>query len=78
MSKTKIDLIKCFQTIFPSIPVDEITRISTSSFPEWDSVANIQLTCIIEEIFEIELDDEILESLTSFTQILRYLENKNG
>jgi len=69
-------LINCFKLVFPLLTDDEILRCSTSSFPEWDSVSNIQLTCIIEEECGVDLPDDILESLTSFDLIFRYIRDK--
>ncbi len=71
-------LLKCFSIVFPEISHLEITRLSVNNTPEWDSLANIQLTSLIEEEFDIEIKSEELEELYSFDMIHYFINNKNG
>lgn len=71
-------LIKCFSIVFPEISQLEIPRLSVNNTPEWDSLANIQLTSLIEEEFDIEIKSEELEELYSFDMIHYFINKKNG
>jgi len=71
-------LRQCFSVVFPSIGSDDIPNASVRNVAEWDSMANINLLCVIEEEFEIEIPTGDLETLTSFNAILAYLETRNG
>lgn len=74
MSNQRQRLIACFSTVFPDISMEEIERLSTAGYPEWDSIAGIQLACVIEEEFNIAIESTDLEELTSFDLVLDYLE----
>jgi acyl carrier protein len=73
----KKKLENCFATVFPQIPANEIPRLSVNNFAEWDSLTNIQLTCVIEEEFDTEISSDEIYELTSFELILDYLNNRN-
>jgi len=78
MSDHQDRLQRCFSLVFPGISTNEIRDASVASIPDWDSIANINLLCLIEEEFEIEIAAPDLESLTSFPLILRYLETRHA
>jgi acyl carrier protein len=66
MNENLNKLMKCFSMVFPEVPQVEIPKLSVNNTPEWDSLANIQLTSLIEEEFNIEIKSEELEELNSF------------
>ena len=74
MTNIKERLAHCFENVFPSIPAKEIPRASAASLPAWDSVAHITLLSAIGEEFGVEFEIEDYEELTSYTEILEYLE----
>ena len=69
-------LAKCFSLVFPNLSADEIRRATVHSVPEWDSLANINLICVLEEEFAIALETSDLEELTSFDLVLYYIDNR--
>jgi acyl carrier protein len=69
-------LAKCFSLVFPSLSADEIGRATVSSVPEWDSLANINLICVIEEEFSLALEASDLEELSSFDLVLDHIESR--
>ena len=73
MNANYLKLLECFSAVFPEINQDELQRLSIYSYPEWDSVANIQLTQVIEENFDVVINTEDIEDLTSFNLILQYI-----
>jgi acyl carrier protein len=77
MNKNLEKLSKCFASVFPDLEESEIIRLSVENCPEWDSLANIQLTSLIEEEFNIELSSEEIADLTSFELVLFLLNKKN-
>jgi acyl carrier protein len=76
-TNTKERLENCFHLIFPdlSIPVEQV---STQSVAEWDSVAAITLTNVIEEEFGFQVDLDALAELDSFPRVLAYVETQAG
>ena len=73
MDETRARLIKCFETVFPDMPAEEIPNATQSSVAGWDSIAAITLINVIEEEFQITLDLEMAGELDSFSKILEYL-----
>jgi acyl carrier protein len=70
-------LQRCFSLVFPALDPNEISNASVASVADWDSISNINLLCLIEEEFEIEIRASDLENLTSFALILQYLETQD-
>jgi acyl carrier protein len=70
-------LQRCFSLVFPGLDPNEISNASIASVADWDSISNINLLCLIEEEFEIEIRASDLENLTSFALILQYLETQD-
>jgi acyl carrier protein len=64
----------CFANVFPELPPAEIPQASHESLAEWDSVAHITLLSAIAEEFQCEMDEEFLETLTSYKLIVDYIE----
>ncbi len=75
MPETRVQLISCFQIVFPDLPEDRIPEASQQTVMSWDSVAAITLVSVIDEQFDIQMDFEVLPELDSFTKILDYVEN---
>lgn len=67
----------CFSVVFPAMSPSDIPNASVRTVSEWDSMMNINLLCVIEEEFEIEISATDLEGLTSFGAILNYLESQD-
>ncbi|HEY7209587.1 MAG TPA: acyl carrier protein [Bryobacteraceae bacterium] len=73
MDETKTRLIKCFETVFPDMPAEQIPNAAQSSVAAWDSIAAITLINVIEEEFQITMDLEMAGELDSFGKIYEYL-----
>jgi acyl carrier protein len=69
-------IAQCFLSVFPHLTSDDLPRASQASLPQWDSVAHVTLLSAISEEFQIELDDESFESLTSYLLIVDFVENQ--
>jgi serine O-acetyltransferase len=67
-------LARCFAAVFGELSPEEIPQASISSMPEWDSMASMTLVALIEEEFELRIDAPEIARLTSFAQIMNYLE----
>jgi acyl carrier protein len=78
IDNTKQRLAKCFATVFPELSHEGIYAASQATVPAWDSIAAITLVNVIEEEFNIQMDFEDLESLTSFDRILAYLQQTHA
>ena len=73
MDEIKARLTKCFETVFPDLPADQIPQATQNSVPNWDSIAAITLLNVIEDEFQITMDLELAGELDSFPKIYEYL-----
>ncbi len=69
-------LFECFATVLHTTPKDQIPLVDMETAELWDSVTSVMLLFAIEEAFDMEVDPDDLESLTSFKKVLVYLEAK--
>jgi acyl carrier protein len=74
MTDIQVRLSACFANVFPDLKPDEIPQASQESLAAWDSVAHITLLSAIAEEFQCEMDEEFLETLTSYKRIVEYVE----
>lgn len=52
-------------------------RVSRDNTPEWDSLKHIALVMALEEEFEIALDVDEIEAMTSYADVLRIIRGKS-
>lgn len=76
-NNTKERLENCFRLVFPDMKIP-VEQASTENVAEWDSVAAITLTNVIEEEFGFQIDFEALAELDSFAKVLAYVESQAG
>jgi len=69
-------LTTCFLSAFPDLRPSDVPQAAQASLVQWDSVAHVILLSAVCEEFAVELDDEAFESLTSYQQILQFVENR--
>lgn len=69
---------QCFLNVFPGLAAADVPRASQASLAQWDSVAHVTLLSAVCEEFQIELDEESFESLTSYLLIVDFVENQLG
>ncbi len=73
MDKLRADLLKCFESVFPTLSEAEIEAATQVSVAEWDSVATITLVNVIEEELGVTMDFDRLGDLDSFEKVLEYV-----
>ena len=73
MTDPEARLIRCFQTVFPSLSADQARGASQDNVEAWDSVAMLTLLTVVEEEFAIEIDYDRVEEMTSFSGLLQYV-----
>jgi acyl carrier protein len=73
MDEIATRLVKCFQTVFPSIPESRVRDASQASVEAWDSVATVTLLYVIEDEFGVKVALDRLGELDSFNRIHEYL-----
>jgi acyl carrier protein len=69
-------LLKCFENVFPALPVAEIPVSTQQNNSAWDSVAAITLVNVIEDEFGFQMDFDRLAELNSFDRILSYVKTE--
>lgn len=74
MSTIPSRVSQCFLEVFPTLAQPDVPRASQAALPEWDSVAHVTLLSAIAEEFQLDLDDDSFESLTSYPLVLDFVE----
>ena len=77
MNDTEARLIRCFSAVFPGLGETEIRQASPYTVAAWDSVATLNLLLLVAEEFRVEFDENALEHLTTFQEILDFLGAKD-
>jgi acyl carrier protein len=78
MSDIQSRVARCFMNVFPDLAEGDVTRASQTSMLQWDSVAHVTLLSAIAEEFQIELDEEAVESSVSYLLIVDLVEGCLG
>lgn len=66
-------LVRCFASVFPALPPDQVRTASVETMPEWDSLATVTLIAVLEQEFNIEIDLLGSPELTSFEAVRDYV-----
>jgi acyl carrier protein len=77
VSDVRDRLVECFTIAFPDRPPETIPAASRDD-DEWDSLAMVTLTALIEEEFDIVVTPDNLSSFIAFRSALAYLEAEVG
>jgi acyl carrier protein len=78
MSNIPSRVTTCFTNVFPDLAEADVPRASQASMAQWDSVAHVTLLSAVAEEFQIELDEESFESLSSYLLIVDFVEGRLG
>ena len=76
MPDTRDRLVECFKTVFPALEEGSIPAAGMRTLADWDSVGMVVLVNVVEEEFGLQIPPEDFERLTSFDEILRYLDER--
>jgi acyl carrier protein len=66
-------LTRCFASVFPDLPPEQIPGASVESMPDWDSLAAVTLVAVLEQEFDIEIDLMELPELNSYGAVRSYV-----
>ena len=69
-------LTRCFASVFPAVPPDQIQAASVESVPAWDSLAAVTLIAVLEQEFDTQIDLMELPELTSYQAVREYLQRQ--
>jgi acyl carrier protein len=75
MDDVKPRLLRCFQAVFPDLPETQLLTATQDSVDTWDSVAMITLVNVIDEEFNVQLDLDRLDRLSSFESLHNHLQD---
>jgi acyl carrier protein len=78
MSNIEQRVAQCFLNVFGDLQEKDLPRASQASMPRWDSVAHVTLLSAVAEEFDLELDEESFERLTSYPLIVDFVESRIG
>jgi acyl carrier protein len=68
-------LMGCFEAVFPRLSREEIVNATPESVAQWDSIATVTLSSVIEEEFGLPVD---LDGGLSFPDILSALRQRRA
>jgi acyl carrier protein len=60
--------------VFPDLSDEQIETADREEMSEWDSLATLTLLAVVEEEFGLQLDDEAIAKLTSFSAVRDLIE----
>ena len=69
-------LARCFASVFPALPPDQIQAASVQSVPVWDSLAAVTLIAVLEEEFNTQIDLMEMPEITSYSAVRDYLQRQ--
>lgn len=76
MDEIQSRLAKCFERVFPDMPLNLIPGSSQTTVAAWDSIAAITLVSVIEDEFGFQMDFDLLPELDSFERVLSYVKTQ--
>jgi len=59
-------LSRCFTSVFPALSGKDVTTASLHNVEGWDSIATATLLSVVCEEFDLPMDADDTESLTSY------------
>lgn len=59
----------CFCSVFPDLPADRVDSATPATVEAWDSLAALTLIEVLQEEFDVYLDDDVVEQLDSLPKI---------
>jgi len=62
-------LSRCFSVVFPNLSPQGILEASAGHLSDWDSIAQVNLLCVISEEFGLDVDFVEFEGATSYASI---------
>lgn len=69
-------LTRCFASVFPALPPNQIHAASVESVPTWDSLAAVTLIAVLEQEFDTQIDLMEMPELTSYHAVRDYLQRQ--
>ena len=78
MSEQDTQLIRCFSSVFPGLPPEQIRSASSQSLEIWDSLASVTLIAVVQEVFGVQIDLLDLPELDSFDAFRAYLDRHDA
>jgi acyl carrier protein len=74
---TQLELKKLFKSVFPTADFDvQFESLEINSFPEWDSLGNLNLLLRIEEDLDFRFTSDEFSEVKSVNQVIDILKNK--
>lgn len=75
MDELQDRLLRCFSSVFPKLPPDQLRLASVQTVRVWDSLAAVTLVAVLQEEFGVQIDFGDLPKLDSFDAVEYYLDS---
>lgn len=76
MDETRRRLIRCFSSVFPDLPQEQVVSVSVESSSEWDSLAAVTLGAILQQEFGIRIGLADMPQLVSFDAVESFVRSQ--
>ncbi len=73
MADVRDRVVECFAAVFGDLPRERLETASVQGTEAWDSIASVTLLAVLEEEFDVQIDDLDLPELTSFEKVHDYV-----
>jgi acyl carrier protein len=73
MDEIRRRLVRCFSSVFPELPLEQVPAASIESLADWNSLAAVTLFAILQQEFGIHIGLADLPQLTSFEAIENFV-----
>jgi acyl carrier protein len=77
MSERDDQLVRCFESVFPTLSEGEIRSSNVATLFDLDSLAGVTLVTLIDQEFGMNIDLPDLLELGSFEAISQFLRKQN-
>jgi len=71
-------LTRCFSSVFPDLPPEQVPTASVESVRGWDSLAAVTLLAVVQEEFGVQVGLTDISELVSYRAIQNYILSHNG
>jgi len=74
MSDRDLRLLRCFASVFPELAAEDLRTVTNESAGHWDSLSTVTLAALVQEEFNVEIEPDTVQQLTSFEAFRTYLQ----
>lgn len=71
-------LVRCFSSVFPGVPAQQIRTANVQSLSGWDSLTAVTLATVLQQEFGVEIDFAAFPESISYSAVRDYIQRRSG